>query len=429
MIGPLLELAARRTDLADAVLKNDETTTLTFLQGRLTSAESSRSQGVNLRVVAEGRLGIAGTTAEDPAALLEAALHSARGGDPATLALPRPGPLPQVHTHTPRAASATLADLIALGTLVRDRLAGAGAELQLTVERSLGSVRVANNHGLDASYDVSQVTVALELSRWVGDRRLTLRAHLAGADLPALSALEELVSGLRERLRWSDQEVAAPTGSQPVLMLPAVLPILLQPLEHAVLGKTAMHGHSPIASRRGAKLFSDLITIADNPLADGRPGSRPLDDEGVTSRRTVLVRAGVLENLLYDLETATRTGTGATGHGRRSIFGKPQPACTNIVVEPGTRSWPELLAALGEGLVLERVRGWPTGHVIGGTFAQPAAVAWRVSRGAIVGIVPEVTVAGNAYDLLTRVVEVGADVRWVGSRCAPPLLVEGLSVF
>lgn len=429
MIAPLMEQAARRTELADAILKNDETTTLCFTLGRLTSAATSRTQGVNLRVVSEGRLGIAGTTAEDPAQLLDAALVSARGGDAVTLALPRPGVLPQVVTHAARAASATTNDLIALGSLIRDRLAGSHAELGLTVERSIGSVRVANTHGLDASYDVSQVTVAVELSRSLGDRRVTLQAHLSGCDLPSLVAIEELVTGLRQRLVWSEHEAVPVPGSQTVLFLPAALPLLLQPLEQAVLGKSAMHGVSPIASRRGNRLFSDILTVHDNPLAPGRPGSRPVDDEGVTSRAVPLVRAGVFETLLYDMETATRTGNAATGHGRRSTFGKPQPSCTNVMVEPGTRSWAELLLSVGDGLVVERLRGWPTGHAVGGTFAQPAAVAWRASGGEITGLAPEVTIAGNAYDLLTRVVALGSETRWHGSRCAPPMLIEGVSVF
>lgn len=429
MIVPLMEHAARRTELADAILKNDETTTLSFTAGRLTSASTQRTQGINLRVIAEGRLGIAGTTSDDPAELLEAALVSARGGDPVNLALPRPGVVPQVATHSARAASATVNDLALLGTLVRDRLVGAQAELNLTVERSLGSVRVANTLGLDASYDVSQVTLAVEVSRMVGERRVTLQAHLAGADLPSLGAIEELVAGLRHRLVWSEKEVAAVTGQQTVLFLPSALPLLLQPLEYAVLGKSAMHGRSPIASRRGTRLFSETLTIHDNPLAAGRPGSRPVDDEGVVSRTLPLVRAGVLETLLYDLETATRTGNAATGHGRRGTFGKPQPSCTNIVVEPGTKSWSELLSLVGDGLIVERLRGWPTGHLIGGTFAQPCAVAWRTSGGEITGIAPEVTVAGNAYDLLTRVVALGTEARWQGSRCAPPLLIEGVAVF
>ncbi|MDZ4862953.1 MAG: hypothetical protein SGJ01_05840, partial [Gemmatimonadota bacterium] len=63
MILPLLEQAARRTDQADLVWKTDETTALSFVAGRPASAMTSQGQGINLRVVVEGRQGIAGSSA------------------------------------------------------------------------------------------------------------------------------------------------------------------------------------------------------------------------------------------------------------------------------------------------------------------------------------------------------------------------------
>jgi predicted Zn-dependent protease len=154
-----------------------------------------------------------------------------------------------------------------------------------------------------------------------------------------------------------------------------------------------------------------------------------VDDEGVASRAVTLVKAGQIETFLYDLETAARVGAAPTGHGRRTTFAKPQPACSNVVVDPGPAGWEELLQAIGDGLLIEATRGNPTGTVLGGTFAHPAAVAWRVGGGEVRGIAPEVTIAGNAHDLLGRVVAVGKETEWNGSRSAPAIVVDGVSVF
>lgn len=430
MIAPLIELAARRTAMADATLKTDETTTLRFAGGRLVSAATSRAQGVNLRVVAEGRMGFAGSIAEDAPALLETALASAREGEAASLTLPRPAARhPRVMTHSVRAATATLTDLVAIGTLVRDRLAAERADLGILLERSLGSVRVANTRGVDAGYDVTLVTMVVEAARIRNGRRVVIRGQLSGVDLPALPDIEGLVTRLRQRLAWAERDAEAIPGRQLVGFLPSALPLLLLPVEQAMLGKTVLQGNSPLGRRRGTRVFSELFTLRDDPLIDGRPGSRPVDDEGVPSRPVFLVQAGQVEAFLYDLETATRVGTPPTGHGRRSTFAKPEPACTNVVVEPGSSSFQELLDAIGDGLLVEETRGTAMGNAVGGTFAQPAAVAWRVNGGEIEGLAQEVTIAGNAHDLLGRVVAVGRDPVWTGSRWAPPLVVEGASVF
>ncbi len=111
MIGPLIELAARRTTQADAVFKSDETTTIRFAGGKLASASTNYAQGVNLRVIAEGKMGFAGSTDDDHASLLETALGSARQGEPASVTLPRQAAKPpRVLTHAARAATTNVAD-------------------------------------------------------------------------------------------------------------------------------------------------------------------------------------------------------------------------------------------------------------------------------------------------------------------------------
>jgi PmbA protein len=430
MIAPLIELAARRTTLADASLKTDETTSLRFAGGRVASALLSRSQGVNLRVMAEGRMGFAGSTDDDAPALLETALASARQGEAASVTLPRPAAKPpRVLTHAARAATASVADLAALGSLVRDRLAAEHADLDILIERSIGSVRVANTRGLDASYDVTSVTLAVEAARIQHGRRIVIGGRIAGADLPSLVEVEGLITRLRQRLAWAERRADVPAGRLLVGFLPSALPLLLLPVEQALLGKAVLQNISPLGRRKGSRVYSELFSLRDDPLLDGRPGSRPVDDEGVPSRVVPLIQAGQVEGFLYDLETATRVGVSPTGHGRRSTFAKPQPACTNLVVEPGTSSFEELLGVVGDGLLVEEARGGPAGNAIGGTFAQRAAVAWRVNGGEVLGLAQEVTIAGNAHDLLGRVAAVGRDAMWIGSRSTPIMVVEGASVF
>jgi PmbA protein len=429
VISPLIERAARRASQADAVLKTDETTILDVVGGELVRATTSTSQGTNLRVVVEGRAGVAGSVGDDPEELLQRAITSAALGEPTVLSLPFQTTLPAVVTHMPRASAATISELANFCHLVRDRLSAERADLRMVLERSVGSVRVANTRGVDASYDVSLVSLQVEACRVRDGRRIAIEARLCGADLPALTDLEQLVAMLRQRLAWAERDATAPSGRQRVLFLPSALPALLLPVEQGLAGKTALGGDSSLARRRGMRAYSEVVTLSDDPLVDGRPGSRPIDDEGVPSRMLTLVRAGQVEGLIYDLETASRVGATPTGHGRRSTFGKPQPACTNLVLESGSSSWEELLRAVGDGVVLERISQPQPSQVAGGTFALPAALAWGVAEGVITGLLPELTIAGNAHDLLNRVVALGRDCLWVGSRCAPALVVDGASVF
>lgn len=428
MIAELLERASRRAQAADVVLKTDETTSLTFEAGRLKSSAHAQERGVNLRVVAGGRMGFSGSTSDDPAAIVEAAFASAKVGETVRLDLPVPAPLPAVVTHYPRAAAASIADLAHLGQFVLGRLNRDGAQVNVSVERSLGSVRVANSAGVDASYDVTTVSVSAELTRVRGDDVLIVSDYLAGSDVISPVELETMVDGMIRRIEWAEHAADAPSGTLPVCFTPSGSSVLLTPLKLALQGKSVVQGVSPLGDKKGKLIFDTGFTLSDEPLLDGRSGSRPIDDEGVACRRVPLIEQGKVCGFIYDLETAGRASVSPTGHARRSTFGKPQAAFSNLVIDPGALEFHELVSQIRDGLLVDELLGVGQGNVIGGAFSHPVALAYRIINGEVVGRVKDVAVAGVVYELLKRVAGLGKDVKWIGSVGVPAMVIEGVSV-
>jgi len=70
-------------------------------------------------------------------------------------------------------------------------------------------------------------------------------------------------------------------------------------------------------------------------LLDG-PGAAPFDAEGVPTRRTELLSAGVLEGFLHNTYTALRGDTRSTGNAVRGYRSSPGVGTTNLFVEPGS---------------------------------------------------------------------------------------------
>ncbi|HEX9216056.1 MAG TPA: metallopeptidase TldD-related protein, partial [Gemmatimonadales bacterium] len=87
-----------------------------------------------------------------------------------------------------------------------------------------------------------------------------------------------------------------------------------------------------------------------------------------------------------------------------------------------------LLGDIRDGLLVDELIGVGQGNVTGGAFSHPVALAYRIERGAITGRVKDAAVAGNAYELWKRVGGFGNDARWTGSRWAPSVRFEGVSV-
>src|SRR3989475_3652535 len=444
MIDRLLETARRKVDGADALWRSEVQTAVAFESGRLKAAGISEEAGLNLRVLSQGRMGVAGTTAAkpDPEALLERARASAELGETVDLAFPKAAAasLPPIPTYFDRTANASLDDLIALGRMVVERLARPDCQINVSVEREVDATAVGNTAGARGEYRGTGIAVTADVTRIAGDDVLMVYDHYVGADMPSDGDLEALIRSIETRLSAALTIVTPPDGSLPVVFTPAGLAAVVLPLEQALSGKTVLQGSSPLAGKVGELMFDQRLSIVDDPLTPGRPASRPIDDECVPSRATGLVERGSVGRFVYDLETAARAKTQSTGNGRRGVFGKPHIGYTNIVfrgtdgAHGGQTAAPlqmlggGLIADIDDGLIVDDLIGVGQGNVISGAFSHPVGLAYRVQRGEVTGRVKDAAVAGNAYELLKRIGGFGNDGRWLGSRWSPSLLLEGVSV-
>jgi PmbA protein len=446
VIDRLLESARRKVANADALWRREEQTAVAFEAGRLKAAGISEEAGVNLRVLAGGRMGVAGTTsaAPDPEELVTRARASAELGESVELAFPTVAgsQLPPIATFFDRTANASLDDLIRLGKGLVERLERPGCQVNVSVEREIADTAVGNSAGARGAYRGTGIAVAADVTRIAGDDVLMIYDHYVGADMPGDADLEALVRSIETRLTAALTVVAPPDGALPVVFTPAGLAAVVLPLEQALSGKTVLQGSSPLAGKVGEMLFDDRLSIVDDPLTPGRPASRPIDDECVPSRATGLVERGRVGRFVYDLETAARAQTQSTGNGQRGFFGKPRIGYTNILFRadgahggvgaqhaaPLPTLGGGLIGAIDDGLVVDDLIGVGQGNVISGAFSHPVGLAYRVQRGEITGRVKDAAVAGNAYDLLKKIGGFGTDGRWLGARWSPSLLLEGVSV-
>jgi len=438
MIAQLIEAARRRADGgADALWRRVERTTVAFEWGRLKSAAATEEAGANLRVRHRGRVGVAGTTATaaPPDELVARALASAALGEELELVFPAPGPLPPLTTCFDRAANASLDDLIGVGRSLLARLEREGCRVNVAIERETTATRVANSAGASGEYRSTAFGVSADVWRIAGDDVLVVSDAFEGADVPSDEALAALVASINARLDRALRVVAPPEGALPVVFTPAGLSALMLPVTQSLSGKAVLQGISPLGAKVGQEVFDARFSLTDDPLRIGRAASRPLDDECVPSRATCLVERGVVQRFIYDLETAARAEVESTGNGQRGIFGKPVPGYTNLVLNnvAAPHAAPQqlgggLLGDIRDGLLVDELIGVGQGNVIGGAFSHPVALAYRIERGEVTGRVKDAAVAGNAYELWKRVGGFGADARWTGSRWAPSVLFEGVSV-
>lgn len=430
MIEKVLERARTRGSAADTILRDSATLSLKFESGRLKESALSQEAGLNLRVFANGKVGIAGTT--DLAALddvVQRAFASAEEGEPLAAELPGKLPLPPVNTWDDRAAGLDVAALAAIGRALLEPLTRPGWQVGASVDRVVETLSFANTAGQIVSYRSTAVSFGAEVTRVAGDDVLMAYDGGATVGVPEAGELERLTRHILVKMARSEKIVDSPEGRLPVLFTPEGSSCVWMPIRMAVSGKTVLQGVSPLGGKIGEKLFDSAVTFTDDPTALGRVASRPADDEGVPSKPLAMIEQGVVRAFVYDLETAARASTKSTGHGARSTFGKPGISFSNTVLATGTLDEAGLLCEMKHGLIVDELIGVGQGNVVGGAFSHPVALAWRVDGGEITGRVKDAAIAGNAYDLLKNIRAFGSEARWLGgTRLVPPLLLDEVNV-
>ena len=153
--------------------------------------------------------------------------------------------------------------------------------------------------------------------------------------------------------------------------------------------------------------------------------SCPFDREGAATKTKHIIENGVLKTLLHNRKTAKKAGCQTTGNAA----GAGQVAPTNLFFKPGSLTQEELLANLGDGLYLTEVSGLHAGaNPISGDFSLLSR-GYEIKGGKISRAVEEFTVAGNFYQLLKDITDVGGDLLFETSPIgSPSVLVKSLSV-
>jgi PmbA protein len=422
VIGQLLDAATRRVRDADMCVLTDRTLSVTRTPGTVEAGHRD-SVVTQLRLEDEGRRGVATRADHDVGALVEAAMLSARLGPEGSLLRPLPSPLPAVMAAHPGVASLDARDLSAWADALHARLDRQGRVVHTWAERSVGRVEVANTRGVMTGYDATLAGLGLSVAMPRETGLLALRLHAAGVAAPDEATLSSLAIEAEEMLRPPLLDAEPPVPPHPVWLAPRALAVFLAPLRQALLAHGVWSGHGPFGGRVGDRIVSDQITLIDDALAPGRPGSRPIDDDGVVTHRKVLIERGILRGALADLEAAARFGVPSTGHARRGGGSRPWIGWSNVVLEAGTANEAELFEA-AKGGVLVRDFDPITGNVAHGRVTFTTPWAYKIEGSRIVGRYPRFVLRCATHEMLNKVLAVGSHATWIGAHCLPNLVID-----
>lgn len=186
-------------------------------------------------------------------------------------------------------------------------------------------------------------------------------------------------------------------------------------------GDLIFKGISPLKGKENTQIFSDLITVIDDPRNTDALSIANYDDEGCPTRRKVLVDKGVFTSMLHNTKSALRMKTESTGNGFKSGYASSvevQPM--NCYIEAGTKSLDELCQDMQEGLVITDLAGLHAGIDFVTTNFSLQCSGYYVKNGKRDHSVTLITVAANFLELMKDVKAVGSDLKWEYNQIVTP---------
>ena len=289
-----------------------------------------------------------------------------------------------------------------------------------------GSRAFANSLGFSGAYEMASCSlsvtpVAAENGKLERDYWFTL-ARTAGALDPAADVGREAAERTLRRL--GARKVA--TTKAPVVFDPQVARSLLGHIFEAINGDSVWRHASFLADKLGERIAPDFVTIVDDGTIPGLFGTSPFDDEGVPSRRTVVVERGILKSWLLNSYTARKLGLKTTGNAARGLTGNAGIGRGNFFLEAGSGSPADLIRGIRQGLYVTELIGSGV-NVVNGDYSRGAAGLW-IENGELAYPVSEITIASTLPRMLSGISAVANDLRFRGSTASPTLVIEEMTV-
>jgi PmbA protein len=284
----------------------------------------------------------------------------------------------------------------------------------------------ANSRGFAGEYrssycSLSTVPVAREGESMERDYWDSIARGYAGLEAP-----EEVGRIAASRALRRLNAVKVETRKAPVVFEPRTARSLLDNLFEAVHGMLIYRNESFLAGKLGQKVAHEGVTVVDDGTIPGLFGTSPFDDEGVPSRRTVVIERGVLKNYLLNTYAARKLGMKTTGNASRGLTGNAGIGHGNFYLEKGVQTPEQIIAGISDGFYVTELMGFGV-NIVTGDYSRGAAGLW-IRNGELAFAVSEVTIAGNLQDMLMNLEAVGSDLQFRGSMAAPTLKIGEMTV-
>lgn len=393
-----------------------ESASLTFTGGELKVRETDSFSGHGIRVLHEEKIGFAYCQDEKeiPNTIAQAKKLSRFAVESRFSFAPKAA-YKKLDVANPKFVPSNYRSLYAYLDEAREIAESKGGKSKVIIEMDSLSTKIENTTGFSGGYEQKEISFYVECMHGDGSG---ISYFVSNNEFPDSHELGLKAAEMAKSMQDSKKPE---TGVHTIVMQLEALGSLVETLLPSFSGDWKRRGISRAVA--GKKMFSDKLTISDDPLAKGS-SARPFDDEGIPSQKKYLIKNGIVKSFLYDRETAALENVDESGSCSRSAYDSaPTIGASNIAISPG--DWTSL-DELDKYIEVHNVHGAHTANPTTGDIGLEVSTAFLVNKGKRTPV-KGFMITGNVFDMFSNI-ELEKEIRVLDDLISPRIAFKDVKV-
>ena len=403
-------LSKVKADEAEVILTSDLVGSTRFSRNAISQNAVDTSLRVRLRVVKDGRQGIATSNSYDDAAfttMIERATAAAEH------ARPDPDLLPMLDKQ-PEYSSVDSFNMDTYDASPRDRAERILEQCNLARQRDLEAAGLFKTGGGCCVYANSRDVFAynqsslasFSFSAFADDGSVEGACDGVAHNIHSLSTRKIGNTAIDRALRGRKPKVIDPGRYDVVLERGAVSDLVLFLSWLGFNSLRHVEGRSGLSGKVGEKVFSEKFSLRADPC-DPRYEGRPFDFEGFARNPVQMIEDGVVKELPTDRRTAKALGMENSGYGNQQPDADgPRP--DNVAMKEGDSSVEDMIRSTERGLYVAQFHYSNTVDPMAMSITgMTRAGLWMIENGEIAYPVKNLRYTENLVEAFSRIEAIG----------------------
>lgn len=283
--------------------------------------------------------------------------------------------------------------------------------------------RIVNSNGVDIEtachlYEFVPEIVTKEKDSTTSYDRVYLKTNKN-----SLNMKDNLIKDIKMALKQAKKEKLK-TKKYDIIVDSTVMKSILSNFIDMLSATNIRQKISCLEGKLNEKVFSDKLTIIEDPKNEDYPGATIFDDEGTETEKKEIIKDGVLKTYLYNIKEAKEQNKKTTGNGYSSI------STRNMYIKPGDKILEEMMKKLKNGIYITDCMGSMNTAINPNTGNISLQIfGFIIENGEIkCGFEPSVMTT-TIFELLSNIEEIENQVTFIKQSVGSPcLLVKDISI-